>query len=93
MASTTEGVDDPNRGRAGTHGLSRIVNPWTEALIFWSAIPIPCGTGCAEVNGAPAGHSRVQEVSPNSAWRSRCIACSCRSCRADGLSYLTCSAE
>jgi hypothetical protein len=67
MVSTTEGVDDPNRGRAGTHGLSRIVDPWAEAMIFWSAIPIPCGTGCAEVNGAPAGHSRVQEMSPNSA--------------------------
>jgi hypothetical protein len=25
------------------------------SLIFWSAIPIPCGTGCAEVNSAPAG--------------------------------------
>ena len=32
MASTTEGIDDPNRGRAGTHGLSRIVNPWAEAM-------------------------------------------------------------
>ena len=32
MASTTEAVDDPNRTSAGTHGLSRIVNPWAEAM-------------------------------------------------------------
>jgi hypothetical protein len=31
------------------------------SLIFWSAIRIPCGTGCAEENSAPAGPSRVQE--------------------------------
>jgi hypothetical protein len=33
------------------------------SLIFWSANPIPCGGGCAELNSAPAGQlSRPRNV-------------------------------